>query len=365
MFTINHKDIKTKARLGTLKLAHGIVQTPVFMPVGTRAAVKTLSPDELEGLGAQIILSNAYHLYLRPGLEIIKEAGGLNKFMSWPRPILTDSGGFQVFSLSKSLKVNDDGVSFASEIDGSPHLLTPEKVVDIQEIIGSDIAMVLDEPVAYGADVKKAEVAVKRTTDWALRSKKAAKKKDQFLFAIVQGATSLNLREKSAKELVELDFPGYAIGGLSVGEPLDLMHEVAEHNCTFLPENKPRYLMGIGSPLDLVKAISYGVDMFDCVLPTRLARNGTVFTSKGKINIKNAKYAKDFSPLDNHKNCYTCSKFSRSYLRHIYMSNEILAHRLLTLHNIKFLFDLIEETREAIRLGELDKMVKEVACQMH
>ncbi|RJQ33520.1 MAG: tRNA guanosine(34) transglycosylase Tgt [Actinobacteria bacterium] len=358
MFEVIAWDKKTNARLGVLNLPHGKVQTPVFMPVATRAAVKTLSPDELKILGSQIILSNAYHLFLRPGLGIIKKAGGLHDFMSWDKPILTDSGGFQVFSLSEQLKVTGEGVEFSSPVDGSKQILTPKKVVEIQEVLGSDIAMVLDQPVGYPSDEDKAAMAVKRTSYWADLSMRAKNRKDQYLFGIVQGGTYKNLRKKSSEELVAMDFPGYAIGGLSVGEPLDLMHKIASYTADLLPKDKPRYLMGLGSPQDILKAISYGIDMFDCVLPTRMARNGAVFTSKGKLNIKNAKHASDFSPLDNH-DCYTCKRFSRAYLRHIYLSNEILAHRLLTIHNLAYILDLVEKAQKAIRLGKLDKLIKE------
>jgi queuine tRNA-ribosyltransferase len=320
------------------------------MPVGTRATVKTMTPEELKEIGAQIILSNTYHLYLRPGHDIIKQAGGLHEFMHWDRPILTDSGGFQVFSLSEMRKVTDDGVEFRSVIDGSTHFFTPERVVEIEEAIGADIIMVLDELTGYPVEKKHAEVAVRRTYEWAKRCK-SAQKTDQALFGIIQGGTYENLRRMSAELTVELDFPGYAIGGLSVGEPHSMLFEVLDYTVPILPNEKPRYVMGLGNPTSLVESISLGVDMFDCVLPTRIARNGLALTTIGKINIRNARYARDFSPLDPGHDCYVCSNYTRAYLRHLVQSNEILGARLLTWHNLAYLIDVMRGAREAI-LGD-------------
>lgn len=342
------KDQNSKARMGRLHTPHGVVDTPVFMPVGTQATVKAMSPRELEEIGAHIILSNTYHLYLRPGHQLIKEAGGLHKFMAWNGPILTDSGGFQVFSLGDLRKITEDGVEFRSHIDGSRHLFTPEKVMEIEMDLGPDIAMVFDECVSYPTTYEYAEQAMERTTRWAERCLEAHRRDDQALFAIVQGSVYKDLRERSASALVSLDFPGYAIGGLSVGEPKELMYEVLETTVPLLPGEKARYLMGVGSPDYVLEGVLRGIDMFDCVLPTRIARNGTVFTRKGKVVIRNARYKHDFTPLDPQCDCYTCRTFTRAYIRHLFNVNEILGLRLTTIHNLHYLLNFMKEIRTAI-----------------
>jgi queuine tRNA-ribosyltransferase len=340
---------QTGARLGRLHTPHGVIETPIFMPVGTQATVKAMTPEELKEIHAQIILSNTYHLYLRPGHELVKAAGGLHKFMNWDRPILTDSGGFQVFSLGDLRKITEEGVAFQSHLDGSRHFLTPEKVMEIENALGADIIMAFDECAPYPADYDYVEKSMERTTRWAARCKEAHKNTDhQALFGIVQGGVYRDLRERSAKDLVEMDFPGYSIGGLSVGEPKALMYEVLEYTTPLLPKDKPRYLMGVGSPDALIEGVIRGVDMFDCVLPTRIARNGTAMTSQGRIAIKNAKYTDDFSPLDPNCDCYCCKNYTRAYLRHLYKAEEILSARLLTIHNLHFLLDLMRQVREAI-----------------
>jgi len=338
----------TKARVGRFHTPHGIIETPVFMPVGTQATVKTLSPEELKSIGAQIILSNTYHLYLRPGHDLVKEAGGLHKFMNWDRPILTDSGGFQVFSLGDLRTVQEDGVEFRSHHDGSKHFFSPEKVMEIENALGADIIMAFDECAPYPCSFEYAKKAMERTTRWARRCKEAHKREDQALFGIIQGNVYRELREQSAKEITALDLPGYAIGGLSVGEPKELMYEVLDYTTPLMPKEKPRYLMGVGAPDNLVEGIMRGVDMFDCVLPTRIARNGTVFTKRGKLVIRNAVYARDFRPLDSECSCYTCRNYTRAYIRHLIKANEILGLRLTTIHNLYFLINLVKEIREAI-----------------
>ncbi|KPU28008.1 queuine tRNA-ribosyltransferase [Caloranaerobacter sp. TR13] len=343
-----------KARLGKLHTPHGIIETPIFMPVGTRATVKTMTPEELKDLGAQIILSNTYHLYLRPGHELIKEAGGLHKFMNWDKPILTDSGGFQVFSLGDLRKITEEGVEFRSHIDGSRHFISPEKSIEIQNALGSDIIMAFDECAPYPSDRDYVKHSLERTTRWAKRCKEAHRNPEtQALFGIVQGGMYRDLREQSAKEIIDLDFPGYAIGGLSVGEPKELMYEVLDYTAPLLPKNKPRYLMGVGSPDCLFEGVIRGIDMFDCVLPTRIARNGTVMTSQGKVVIRNAKYARDFGKLDPECDCYTCQNYSRAYIRHLFNVNEILGARLTTIHNLYFLLKLMENIRLAIKEDRL------------
>ncbi|MBE0446581.1 MAG: tRNA guanosine(34) transglycosylase Tgt [Actinobacteria bacterium] len=346
-FKIIHKDKHTRARAGILKTPHGKIETPVFMPVGTKATVKTMTAEELKKIDVRIILSNAYHLYLRPGHDLIKEAGGLHEFMHWDGPILTDSGGFQVFSLSEMREVTEDGVEFRSVIDGSTHFFTPEKVIEIEEAIGADIIMVLDEPTGYPVEKEYAEAAVRRTFEWAKRCKNS-QKTDQALFGVVQGGTYEDLRKMSAELTVELDFPGYAIGGLSVGEPHSVMFEVLDYTVPVLPNSRPRYVMGLGNPTSLIESVSLGVDMFDCVLPTRIARNGLALTTVGKVNIRNAKYARDFSPLDPGHDCYVCGNYTRAYIRHLVQSNEILGSRLLTWHNLAYLIDVMRGAREAI-----------------
>ena len=341
------------ARAGHLHTAHGVILTPVFMPVGTGATVKAVAPDDLEAIGAQIVLSNTYHLYLRPGHELLKRRGGLHSFMAWNKPILTDSGGFQAFSLSSLRRVLEEGVEFCSHLDGSKHLFTPEKVVEVQRALGSDIMMVLDECVAYGMDYAYIEASLERTTRWALRSRKAypAGTAGNLLFAITQGGFFKDLRVRSIEQLIGHDFDGFAIGGLSVGESTEEMHEFIDHCAPLLPADKPRYLMGVGTPLDIVRGIAAGIDMFDCVLPTRNARNGTLYTSRGKVNIRRKEYAEDDSPLDPACVCYTCRTFSRAYLRHLYATHELLAYRLNSLHNLRYFLAMMAGAREAILQG--------------
>jgi queuine tRNA-ribosyltransferase len=353
------KSKESAARLGKLHTPHGTVDTPVFMPVGTQATVKAMTPRELQEIGASIILSNTYHLYLRPGHTLIREAGGLHKFMAWPGPILTDSGGFQVFSLGDLRKIKEEGVEFRSHIDGSSHLFTPEKVMEIEMALGPDIAMAFDECAPYPVSREYAKEAMERTTRWAERCLRAHDKSDQALFGIVQGAFYKDLRKISARDLISLDFPGYAVGGLSVGEPAELMYDMLEETVPLLPVNKPRYLMGVGSPDYLVEGVWRGIDMFDCVLPTRIARNGTVFTKKGKIVIRNAQYKDDFTPLDPACGCYACQNFSRAYIRHLFNVNEILGLRLTTIHNLYFLLDLMKQIRQAVAADTLSDFRQE------
>lgn len=337
------------ARLGKLHTPHGVIETPIFMPVGTQATVKAMTPEELKEMEAQIILSNTYHLYLRPGHELVEKAGGLHQFMNWDRPILTDSGGFQVFSLGDLRKITEEGVEFRSHLDGSKHFLSPEKAIEVENALGADIIMAFDECAPYPADRDYVKNSLERTTRWAKRCKDAHKKPEtQALFGIVQGGMYKDLREQSAAEIIALDFPGYAIGGLSVGEPKDLMYEVLDYTTPLLPKDKPRYLMGVGSPDDLLEGVIRGVDMFDCVLPTRIARNGTAMTSQGKVVIKNAKYFDDFTPLDPECDCYTCRNYTKAYLRHLYKANEILSARLMSTHNLHFLIRLMKDVRQAI-----------------
>jgi len=349
------------ARIGRLVTPHGTITTPVFMPVGTRACVKALCPKDLEEIGAEIILGNTYHLYLRPGHKLIAQMGGLHTFSGWHRPILTDSGGFQVFSLSSLREITPEGVVFRSHLDGSRHLFTPARVIEIQQYLGSDIMMVLDECVPYGASYEYTRRSVELTTRWALESYRARERDCHLLFGIVQGGFFPELRERSAHEISEIPFDGIAIGGLSVGEPKEVMMETLSYTISFLPVDRPRYLMGVGKPMDILKAISMGVDMFDCVLPTRNARNGTLFTSEGQVNIKRKEYEQDDSPLDPNCNCYTCTHFSRSYLRHLYTTKELLSYRLNTIHNLCFYINLIHEAREAIREGQLDSLIRHYA----
>ena len=346
---------QTGARLGIVHTPHGSFETPAFMPVGTQATVKGMSPDEMKAIGAGIILSNTYHLYLRPGNELIREAGD-SQLYELGQPILTDSGGFQVFSLSDLRNIKEEGVTFRSHIDRSKHLFTPELAIKIQNDLGSDIIMAFDECIPYPADRDYAKKSLERTTRWAERCKSAHKNTEsQALFGIVQGGVYDDLRMQSAKELLRLDFPGYAIGGLSVGEPAQDMYRVLECTVPLLPEDRPRYLMGVGSPDYLVEGAIRGIDMFDCVLPTRIGRNGTVMTSEGRIIVRDAKYARDFSPLDPKCGCYACKNFTRAYIRHLLKAQEILGMRLATWHNLKFLLDLMSGIRQAIiedRLGD-------------
>ena len=348
-FTLEKKSSQCKARTGTIETNHGVIKTPVFMPVGTRATVKAMNNDELKSIGSQIILSNTYHLYLKPGQEIIRKADGLHKFMNWDRPILTDSGGFQVFSLSKTRKITEEGVQFRSHIDGSKHFISPEKSMEIQNDLGSDIMMAFDECVPYPASYEYTEDSMKRTLRWLKRCKDYHKNTDkQNLFGIIQGGMYKDLREYSAKNTIDFDLPGYAIGGLSVGESRDLMIDLLDFTTDFMPENKPRYLMGVGTPDYLFEAVEHGVDMCDCVLPTRIARNGTALTSKGKLVVKNAKYKDDFSALDDNCDCYACKNHTRAYIRHLLNVDEILGARLLSIHNLRFLIKLMENIRKSI-----------------
>lgn len=352
-FNVIKNDKTSAARLGQLTLRHGIIDTPVFMPVGTQAAVKTLSPEDLYETGVGIILSNTYHLYLRPGENLISKAGGLHSFMNWQKNILTDSGGFQVFSLSKLRKITDEGVYFSSHIDGSKHFLTPEKVVDIEQKLGADIAMCFDECVPYPCAYEEAQTAVRRTSQWAQRCKRVHCREDQALFGIIQGNVFPDLRRQSALDLIDMDFPGYAIGGLSVGEPKEDMYKILDLTHSLLPADKPRYLMGVGTPEDLLAGVMRGIDMFDCVLPTRLARHGTAYTKKGKITVRNAAFADDFTPIDMDCSCYVCNNYSRAYIRHLLKAGEILALRLLSYHNVYFLAKLMENIRRSIKEEEL------------
>jgi len=342
------EDKETGARAGEFVTPHGVIKTPVFMPVGTQATVKAIVPEELEELGAQIVLSNTYHLHMRPGEDLVAEAGGLHRFMNWKHPILTDSGGFQVFSLSDLRKINEDGVEFRSHIDGSKHFMRPEDSIAIQEKLGADIIMAFDECVELPADEEYSQKSMERTIRWAQRCKDAHKRKDQALFGIVQGCTFESQRIACARALQNIDFPGYAIGGLSVGESHAEMYRILDCVTPELPKDKPRYLMGVGFPTNLVEGIARGIDMFDCVLPTRNGRNASVFTHDGKMNMKNLQYARDFSPLDAHCNCYTCRNYTRAYIRHLHTAGEILAARLCSLHNVHFLVNLVAEARQAI-----------------
>lgn len=359
-FEIIKKDNSSHARLGKLYTPHGVIDTPVFMPVGTQGTVKTFTPNELEEIGTGIILSNAYHLYLRPGIGVIKKAGGLHKFINWNKPILTDSGGYQIFSLARFRKITDNGIEFQSHIDGSAHFFTPEKVMEIQHVLGSDIIMPLDECTPYPCDYDYACNSIELTIKWLTKSIKIHHEKEQSLFGIAQGSIFPDLRKQFVERLTELDLPGYAIGGLSVGEPVDLMHEIISLSVPKLPEEKPRYLMGSGNPCDIIRSIEQGVDMFDCVLPTRNARTGTAFTSHGRLVIRNADYKEDFSPLDSGCNCYACKNYSRAYIRHLLNAEEILGLRLVSYHNAYFFIKLLEYIRKAITLGRLQEIKKEI-----
>ncbi len=358
-FSFNLKVQDNKARRGAIKTSRGEIQTPAFMPVGTAGTVKAIKTSDVEKSGAEIILGNVYHLMLRPTSELIEKMGGLHKFMNWSKPILTDSGGFQVMSLSQIRKISDEGVEFSSHIDGSKHFLTPEKSIEIQHQLGSDITMIFDECVEYPATYDKAKKAMERSIDWALRSKNAFKKRDGYgIFGIVQGSTFKDLREISAQKLIEIDFNGYAIGGLAVGEGQKEMFEVLDYCVDFLPQNKPRYLMGVGKPSDIVGAVARGIDMFDCVIPTRSGRTGQAFVRDGVINIRNAKYRFDEKPLDEKCHCYACENHSRSYLHHLVKSKEILGAMLLSEHNIFYYQDLMKEIREAIENNNFENFYK-------
>ncbi len=346
------EDIRSGARRGILHTPHADVQTPVFMPVGTQATVKAMKIEDVADLGhegAHIILSNTYHLYLRPGTDVIEAAGGVHPFMKWNEALLTDSGGFQVFSLGKLRKITEEGVAFRSYLDGSSHMFTPEKSIDVQHILGSDIMMAFDECTPYPADREYVRNSLNRTTRWLARCKEHHKNiETQSLFGIMQGGVYPDLRAESARQIVDLDLPGYALGGLSVGEPKPLMYDIMEGCVPLLPKDKARYLMGVGSPDCLLEGVARGIDMFDCVLPTRVARNGLAFTSHGKVSIKNAKYERDFSPLDPECDCYVCRNYSKAYLRHLYKSDEILSSMLLSEHNLYYLVRLMEQVRQSI-----------------
>ena len=353
-YELLHQDKTTGARRGIVHTPHGDIQTPVFMPVGTQATVKSMTPEELKEIGAQIILSNTYHLYLRPGHKIVEEAGGLHKFMNWDKPILTDCGGFQVFSLSDLRKITEEGVEFKSHLDGSKHMFTPEKVMEIENSLGADIIMSFDECCPYPSTYEYTRNSMERTTRWAKRCIEAHKRQeDQGLFGIIQGGFYKDLREKSAKDLIELEFPGYAIGGISVGEPKEEFIDILKFTAPLMPENKPRYLMGVGTPDYLIEAAMAGIDMCDCVLPTRIARNGTAMTWRGKIVVRNATYERDFTPLDPECDCYTCKNYTRAYIRHLVKANEILGTRLLSIHNLYFLTKLMERVRIEIENDNL------------
>ena len=353
-YELLHECKQTGARRGVIHTPHGDIQTPVFMPVGTQATVKSMTPEELKEVNAQIILSNTYHLFLRPGHELVKEAGGLHNFMHWDRPILTDSGGFQVFSLGKLRKITEEGVEFQSHLDGSKKFLSPEKAMEVENALGSDIMMAFDECCPYPSTYEYTKKSMERTTRWAKRCKEAHKRpEDQGLFGIIQGGFYEDLRKKSAEDLIELDFPGYAIGGISVGEPKEKFIEILQYTAPLMPKDKPRYLMGVGTPDYLIEAAIAGIDMCDCVLPTRIARHGTALTSHGKLVVRNATYEHDFTPLDPECDCYACKNYTRAYIRHLIKANEILGIRLLSTHNIKFLTNLMDKVRIEIENDNL------------
>jgi queuine tRNA-ribosyltransferase len=360
----------TSARRGRLATPHGIVETPFFMPVGTQASVKGLTQETLEDLGAEIILANTYHLYLRPGHELVSKLGGLHQFMSWPRAILTDSGGFQVFSLSELRKITDEGVRFRSHLDGSEHLLTPEKAAEIQLALGSDIAMVLDECIETPAPRDKAEAALNRTTEWACRARAYFHEQTarnghlpQWQFGIVQGATFADLRRESARQLLDLDFPGYAVGGLAVGEPHEITCEMTAEVTAVLPKDRLRYLMGVGRPEQIADYVALGIDMMDCVLPTRAARHACLYTSEGRVLIKNARFAQDQRPIDPNCSCSVCRRYSRAYLRHLFAAGELTAAILATHHNVHFYLDIMRQIREAIEFGNLANFSSEMRAR--
>ena len=349
----------TKARLGKLHTNYGVYDTPMFMPVGTQATVKTLAPEELKDMNSAVILSNTYHLWLRPGADIVKKAGGLHQFMNYDGPILTDSGGFQVFSLAKPKDITEEGVKFKSHLDGSSLFLTPEISIEVQNKLDSDIAMSFDECIPYPASYEYAKASTERTLRWARRGKEVFNNERQSLFGIVQGGEYTDLREYSAKETVKIGFDGYSIGGTSVGEGKDVMYKMIEDGVRYLPEDKPRYLMGVGDPIDILEGVERGIDMFDCVLPTRIARHGNAFTLDGKINIKNAKFKEDFTPIQDTCDCYACKHYTKAYIRHLITANETFGARLLSIHNIRFLIKLTEDIRESIKNDNLLEYKKE------
>jgi queuine tRNA-ribosyltransferase len=374
-FQLIQEDKKTQARCGRYQTAHGVFETPVFMPVGTHATVKAMRPEDLAQLGARVILGNTYHLFLRPGHRVIEELGGLHRFMNWPGPILTDSGGYQIFSLAKRCKVQEDGVEFQSHLDGSRHMLTPELAVEVQEALGSDIMMVLDECLPYPSEKSEVARSIAMTTRWARRSLLAKKKNNGSLFAIVQGGMFHELRRESAERILEIrgedatsgqdsPFDGFAIGGVSVGEPMDLGYEVVHELAPRLPKDKPRYLMGIGLPEDIITCIGYGVDMFDCVFPTRAARHGLLFTPRGRLYIRRGEFARDGRPIQENCPCYTCRHYSRAYLRHLSLSKEILSAILNTIHNLHYFLNLLGQARLAIQGGKFLNFQKEFFNQL-
>ena len=355
---IKHVDKETGARYGILHTPHGDCEVPMFMPVGTLATVKTLSPEELKEMGAGTILGNTYHLSIRPGADVVAKAGGLHKFMNWDGPIITDSGGFQVFSLAENRKITEDGVEFKNHLNGDRLFFSPEVSIDIQEKLGSDIAMSFDECIPWPADYDYVKKSTERTLRWAKRGLEAHKREDQALFGIVQGGDYEDLRKMCAEELVKMDFPGYSIGGTSIGEPKDKFFEMVEYAIKYLPEDKPRYVMGIGSIDYVLGSIMRGVDMFDCVLPTRLARHGALITSHGRVNIKNEKYKEDFSKLDDNCDCYCCKFYTKAYLRHLFICDETFGKRLMSIHNVRFLIHLVEQAREAIKEDRYKEFVE-------
>ena len=373
-FSVESKNSDSKARAGSFQTDHGIVETPAFMPVGTQGSVKAVNQNYLENdINAQIVLSNTYHLYLRPGTDILEKAGGLHKFMNWSKPILTDSGGYQVYSLSSLRKLNEDGVEFRSHLDGSTHLFSPDKVIQIQRSIGSDIMMVLDECTPFPCDYEYAEKSTELTSRWAILNKEAFDNSkplyghEQFLFGIIQGSTYKELREKSAEDLKKLDFDGYAIGGLAVGEPAEVMYDITNFTTDFMPENKPRYLMGVGRPENILESIDRGVDMFDCVMPTRNARHAVLFTSEGVLTLTNSKFKDDFEKVDYNCDCYTCKNYSRAYLRHLFNAGELLALELASIHNLHFYISLLREARSRILDGSFrewkNKIIRKISIK--
>ena len=356
---IKHIDKKTGARYGILHTPHGNVEVPMFMPVGTLATVKTLSPEEVKEAGAGVILANTYHLSIRPGEDVVEEAGGLHKFMNYDGPMLTDSGGFQVFSLAQNREITEEGVTFRSHLNGEKLFFSPERAMEIEQKLGADIAMSFDECCPYPVTHDYAEKSLERTLRWAKRGKAVHTRKDQALFGIVQGGEFKDLREKSAQELVKIGFDGYSIGGTSIGEPKDVMKKMVEYGVKYLPEDKPRYLMGVGSVDEILDGISQGVDMFDCVLPTRIARHGALMTSSGRVNIRDAKYERDFTPLDAECDCYCCKNYTKAYLRHLYKCDETFGKRLLSIHNVRFLIHMMEGAREAIKEDRFEEYKNE------
>jgi len=358
-FNLIKQDADTSARLGEIITSHGIVHTPAFMPVGTQGTVKSMLPEEIKNCGAEIILGNTYHLYLRPGHETISKLGGLHRFMNWPHPILTDSGGFQVFSLGALRKITPDGVMFRSHIDGSKHFLSPEKAIEIQEALGSDIMMCLDECTPYPATFSQTEESLNLTVKWAGLCKTAKTNSDQALFGIIQGGSYPDLRKQAAEKITSLGFDGYALGGVSVGEPKEIMYKITDSITPLLPADKPRYLMGVGTPQDIVFGVSCGIDMFDCVIPTRCARHGLLFTNSENVVIKNARWREDNNPIDKTCDCYTCRNYSRAYLRHLYIAGEILAMVLNTIHNVRYYMRLMEQIRTALKEGSFLKFKKD------